>query len=301
MTTTQKVGVFKKPGLFIGMLFALLIMVQPVALNANVTFIHDNFSSLYLKPDTRAKWWLINWAGQNNQPVRTEDYCGLASCIKAMKENFSTFVRLSTFPGSQSGFFVNADMAELHTGFPSQGTGTWTPSYHHPIVLETRVRWGAQYKQDGTGAVGSNGIWLWNSPYNFENYDPGATLSAIGFNWAEFDTAGGYLGGLKVLALDGNFPVYINKPTHAVNLQSWTPFALIWSEDANGVQSVQYYLDGENLGTVQLPRRLTNLSLETWNDNENGQIGADGSLSITYMDIPSTQNFDVNEINLVQL
>lgn len=264
--------------------------------------VSDNFENLYLKPDAKAKWWIINW-GPNSDSTqgRWEAFCGTASCVNEQQEGDDGFVRLSTFPQPISGFFNNAEIAELHTGFPSEATGKWTPTVGHPIEVKSRVRWSGQYNQSGSGgAVGTNGVWMWNSPYDLANYNPLATVTAFGFNWAPSDSFGGYLAGLKTVAFQDNNPVWIERPTNPVNMQDWNTFRFLWEVDANGHQTITSWINDDQIGSTQLATPMHNLSLEIWSDNEKAVFDQTG-LHIQYSTLPSTQNFDVSSVSVKQL
>src|SRR6185369_2094684 len=146
----------------------------------------DNFNNIYLKPDSKANWWIINWgANPAGYQDRTEGLTGSASSAELVRDDAhdDNFLRTSLFPQSVPGFFNNVDVAELHTGFPSEGIGQWTPTVGHPVTLESSVRWGANFQADGSGSArGTSGIWLWNSPFDFSNYNINTVQKGIGFN-----------------------------------------------------------------------------------------------------------------------
>lgn len=293
-TSLKRLGVFS---VALASIFGTSLTL-PLAVSAdNINFTLDNFNHLYLKPDARAQWWIINWGPGPGYQDRVEDYCGPTSCVTEIKDQVNHFARLSTHT-APAGYFTNAELAEIHTGFPSEGQGHWTPSVGQPVTLVTNVRWSSNYAQDGSGgAVGTNGVWLWNSPYDLQNYDPTASVTALGFNWAPSNAAGGFLAGLKVNVFDQNIPYFINRPLQTVNMQDWVEFKLVWSVDGSGTQNVKFYINSENVGDFNLPRAFSNLSLEAWNDNEDPQFDQTG-LHINYAAIPSEQNFDISSISL---
>ncbi len=83
-------------------------------------------------------------------------------------------------------------------------------------------------------------------------------------------------------------------------MQDWNTFKIVWSVDATGAQTAEYFINGVSAGVAPLFAPLHNLSVEVWNDNENAQFNTTGGISISYSNIPSQQNFDVNSLTVTQ-
>ncbi len=56
-------------------------------------------------------------------------------------------------------------------------------------------------------------------------------------------------------------------------------------------------MDGDSIGSITLPERLHNLSVEMWNDNQEPTFTATG-LSIQYPAPSVNQNFEVDKLSV---
>jgi hypothetical protein len=261
----------------------------------------DNFNHTYLQPDARAKWWIINagYDSTTNSQGFFEDFCGPSSCFVNMSETGDQFARLQLNPNNTPGYFVNVDVAEEHTGYPSEIENTWLPTVERPVEMVSRVRWSDTYNQQGTGgARGTNGVWLWDSPYDFANYDPEAPINAFGFNYAPSDTLAGFAAGLKLTVMSFGFPVVLTDVPVSIDMQEWNEFKFLWSVDASGTQSLNLLVNGVDAGTYVLPYALPALSTEIWQDNEFASFNEFGGVNISYDVIPAEQNFDISEYSV---
>jgi hypothetical protein len=296
MLNSKRLG--KLAGVFGMVVLGLIISIIPVG--ANVQYSQkfwDNFSHTYLQPDHRANWWIINagYDSATNSQGFFEDFCGPSSCFENVDEQDDQYARLKLFPNNEPGYFINVDVAEEHSGYPAEIENSWFPTVERPVEMNTTVRWSETYNQTGdAGARGTNGVWLWDSPYDFADYDPEAPINAFGFNYAPFDTLAGFAGGLKITVMSFGFPVVLTNVPVQVDMQEWNDFKFVWSVDANGAQSLAVTVNGADAGTYALPFPLPALSTEIWQDNEFANFNEFGGVAISYDVIPAEQSFDLD-------
>jgi hypothetical protein len=260
----------------------------------------DTFSYNFLKPHPLAKWWIINWGESGGTQGRFEDDEGPYSSFSIEQEGWKRFARLTVKPQAVSGFYTNVDVAEEHTGFPAEIENEWAPTEHKDVVIEAKVRWSAGFNATGTGgAVGSSGVWLWNSPYDVANYDPFALNRSFGFNYNEAGSYGGFLQGLTFNVIFDNNPIYVTSAGATLNMHDWNTLKSVWSLD-NGVESIEFFVNGTSVGSTQLPASLGALSTEIWNDNQHVVFDENG-LNLIFENLESDQHFDLDHFALYML
>src|SRR5258706_1244920 len=109
------------------------------------SFVSDNFAKLYLKPNSKAYWYIENMgvlANGSEGRIR-ETYCDLQTCVKPVKdeENDDKFVRLEVHPFTLTNSqYINANLSEDVDGAdgdPVYGgqtyPGAWNPTVGHPV------------------------------------------------------------------------------------------------------------------------------------------------------------------------
>jgi hypothetical protein len=248
--------------------------------------VYDDFDELYLMPDPQAKWWVVN----TGDGMTTEGFEGDASKIELLNEGGTSFARLSLLPDETPGSYTTPEISELPTGQAAGQPGRWLPTPGHPVVLEARVRWSEQFDPLGLNAIGSSGVWLWNSPVD-ENggYLP---VDAIGFSWSQ---VGNLLVGTHVEVLMDTVPLF-TVPLLLVDLQEWNTFKVVWQTALLGVtQKASFYVNGQLVG-VSLPfPNLPPLSVEIWNDNQIFLL-----VESIYLNPPTAQHFDLDYISVHQ-
>ena len=205
-------------------------------------YVFDDFRKITIKQpgdeDNNPYWWIIN----NGDGMQFYADCGDASCVEAFKHGQDDFARLQLFhdetpPIWQDQEYNGAEISEYRSGYSSSEPGRWLPVPGRPVTLSARVRFSANYGQDGHGgAVGTAGIWLWNSYPDFQDTNP---VDAFGFNWVEAGSAGG-LEGLQISAIQGTFPVYIDTVNLPIDMTAWHVWSTEWSVDSNGVQMIRW-------------------------------------------------------------
>jgi hypothetical protein len=246
--------------------------------------VFDNFDAKksILQPKENAYWWID---GQGTLPdgsaarVRGENNCDLQTCIQIVKkdDNDDSFVRIKGSPTTTTTNYTNANMAEVVDGAdgdPVYGgqtySGPWTPSFNHPVTVETRMRFGSNFNQDGTGgAQGTAGVWLWSNPFSQGNQNPFSIYDGMGFSWDSADSE--TLQGLVISVTKGAFPVFAQPVTTPINMQDWNTFKVVWSQDLGGNQNVKFYLNGDLQAEANLVAGVTtmqNMGLEAWMDNQ---------------------------------
>jgi hypothetical protein len=224
-------------------------------------FVFDSFDSLPLKPDSDAYWWVINSGDE-----RILGNYGDASYVVKGRQGWNSFVKLALTPDSTPGNYTTAEVSEYETGYSYGVPGKWLPTYGHPVIMSVRAKWSGNFSPDGTGgAVGSSGFWLWNSPVDIPNqtvqYQDG-----IGFHWVE---SGPLLpSGLQGTAISYSWPFASVFPQRPVNMQNWNLYTMIWSADRDGNQSTRYFINGQDLGTIEIPQPYAALTFTAWHDNQ---------------------------------
>lgn len=225
-------------------------------------------------------WYFMNYEDDSGTPNRHPGVaCGVDACAKVV----GNALEVSIYPSTTAGVYTGTDVSEvnLNQADPTE-TGPWNPEVDDPVVLEARVKWSGNFNPDGSGAVGTSGVVLWNSAVS--PFGPYPSYDQIGFEWADNTILGGYLAGFTASAVVDLNPFYVVRPA-SINLQQWNIVKLVWSVNASGQQSVTYYVNGSFIGTTVLPVPLHNLSVEIWNDNQQP-----GFAGFTYPSPAATQS-----------
>jgi hypothetical protein len=278
----------------------------PIALEKHTIvdpgYVYDEFKKLDFKAigDTGDSpyWWVIN----NGDNVQTYANCGDATCATGEKEQSLKYARLQLLhdatPAVWDGLEYNGvEISEYRTMYSSALPGRWLPTYGHPVTVTAVVRFSSNYLQNGTGgAVGSTGLWLWNSYPDPVQYVP---VKAFGFNWAESGAAG-MLGGLQMSAFQDSYPIYNQAPTLSLNMAAWHTWSFVWSANTAGAQSVTWSVDGVTTGQTALEAPFPALSLAIWNDNQYPTFLEGGQYAVVYHNPSSVQNFDIDSIEISQ-
>ena len=243
-------------------------------------------------------WWVIN----NGDGAQVYAGCADASCILAGHEQSTKFARLQllhdTTPAVWDGTEYNGtEISEYRTMYSSALPGRWLPSYGLPVTVSASVRFSANYLQSGSGgALGTAGMWLWNSYPDPVAYAP---INAFGFNWVEQGAAGG-LNGLQASALQDTVPVYSQAITTSQNMSVWHTWMFTWRADPSGNQSIQWWLDGTSLGQTALAVPFPALSLTFWNDNQFPTYLQDGQSTVVMHNPTAEQDFDIDWVEIDQ-
>lgn len=262
------------------MVLLVLALLVTAMVQAGSSF-SDNFNGRF-----HQTWYFINYEDGGRHPGVS---CGTDACAARA----GNALVLSIFPSITAGDYTGTDVSEvnLDQANPTE-TGTWNPEVGDPVVLEARVKWSGNYNADGTGAIGTSGVVLWNSAVS--PFGPYPSYDQIGFEWADSTILGGYLAGLTASAVVDLNPIYVVRPG-ATNIHDWIVVKLVWSVDALGQQSVVYYVNGVSIGTVALPVAFHNLSTEIWNDNQQP-----GFFGITYPSPVATQSMKIDWVKVTQ-
>lgn len=288
--------------LLLAYLLAGVISPAPSHTVVQPGYVYDEFKKIEIKAPTDGDndpyWWIIN----NGDGAQTYANCADATCVTAENEGSLKFARLQlnhdTTPAVWDGSEYNGtEISEYRTMYSSTLPGRWLPTFGHPVSISARVRFSPNYAPDGSGgAVGSAGLWLWNSYPATPDYAP---ANAFGFNWSESGAAGG-LGGLQVTALQATIPVYSQPVGQDLDLSDWHTWSFTWSADAGGAQSLEWGLDGASVGQTQLAEPFQALSLTFWNDNQFPTFLENGQYSVVFHNPSAEQEFDIDWVEIDQ-
>lgn len=279
---------------------AVLLLAVPIAQAAMqaASFSEPFNHVVYHQPgDQQVSYWTI-LNGDTGQYYGLP--CGDASCVTAEKEGRTHFARLQISPDQTPGEYVGSEISELQTGY-AVGQGKWLPTVNHPVMITARVRFSSNFQPDGMGgAVGSFGMWMWNSYIDFTQSTPGMIpIEEFGFNWGEQGNWGGALDGMQATAAQDSFPVYHQRLD--LRPDRWQQWSLVWSVDRTGQQHIRYLVDERLVGDTILARAFGPLSLTFWNDNQFGNVDpATGQLMVEYHQPTASQNFDVDHVMVYQ-
>lgn len=268
-------------------------MLIPVAVMAaapiySSTLVFDDFDTLPLRPDPAAYWHVLN-SGDNWQEA---DYDSDSTSVTVQTEDGTSFVSLANHPDATPGNYANAELAELWTGQQALQPGNWSPTKGHPVTFEVRARWSEDYTLTGGTAVGTSGIWLWNSPVGTTGVAP---TTSFGWIWAQPGTAFN-MGGLNMSIIRGQVvsaPVY-SKPVTGIDMNEWNTFTIVWSAGPGPNETLVYSINGVEVGR-HITKPLGSLSVEIWNDNQ-----VSTTTGITFHNPPSTQTMDIDYIRIEQ-
>lgn len=302
-TMRRLLSIAKKASTAVMMMLVMSLFASSVHADGPIfteSLVYDSFDSFTFRPDPGSYWYLLNYG---DAQIWDDQYCGDATCFTLMNENNTSFARMSLYPDSTPGFYNNVELAERNTGFASQEPGKWYPESNHPVVVEARVRWSEHYNNDGTGAVGSNGVWLWNSPIFYPDpndlsngvYGP---TEAFGFSWSMENNA--FIQGLAAGVVRGEaVPALVyTQPLPDVYMQDWVVLKMVWSKHQNNTQRIQFFVNGEEVGTHDvITPDLTPLTVEIWQDNQQFTLS-----SGTFFHSPEEeQYFDLDYVKVEKL
>lgn len=264
-------------------------------------YVYDDFKKLDIKQpsdtDDDPYWWVIN----NGEGAQYYANCGTSSCITGEKEQSLKYARLQllhdTAPVWDDQNYLGTEISEYRTYYSAQSPGRWLPTPGHAISVSANVRFSSNYEADGTGgAVGSAGLWLWNSYPDIPTYAP---AYAFGFNWVENGSAGG-IEGLQASVLQDSYPIYSQPLTTSLDMSAWHVWKFVWSVDGVGVQSIRWYLDDILVGQTTLEEPFDALSLTFWNDNQFLTIIEEEQYAVIMHNPVDTQNFDIDWVEIEQ-
>lgn len=278
------------------------LLLDPSSTIVEAGYVLDDFSKLHIKkPDHSTEdlyWWIINnGAGQqyyNNH--------GNASSIKASNAGADEFARLEIehdaanepWDGAE---YIGTEISEYQTMYSAALPGRWLPTLDHPVIITAQVRFSANYLADGSGgAVGSAGMWMWNSYPDPQTYVP---IQAFGFQWLQQGSVGG-MDGLQLTAAQDSYPIYSQLISPTLDLTAWHTWSLEWAETATGEQTLAWRLDGELLGETTLTYPYAALSLTLWNDNQHPVLTETGDMIIVFSNPAAAQDFDINWVEIYQ-
>lgn len=267
------------------------LLVSSVSVFA-VLLLTDNFNTLpnkYIDPS--AKWYVIQ-TGNNTQVF---DYVADGSSTTLATEGSNTFAKLTISPDSVVGDYQNAELSDVQTGVVYGTTLPWKPEMNKPVVIEADVKWGDNYNLDGTGgAIGSNGIWLWNVPIDYitNTYQP---MDAFGLSWATEGSA--VLEGLGFNTFKSSIPRSSKKVADVLpnfDMQSWNHVKIVWRQTKLiGEQQILFYLNGTLVDSVILVNPMDTLAVEIWNDNQKYSL-----TGATLQDATEDQDFFVDNVSV---
>ncbi len=269
--------------------------------------VFDDFNNLYLRPDDKAYWYIeqMGTLANGSEGVAREVECALQTCVKSMHEDGEKFVRLEVHPHVlTNNQYTNANLSEDFDGAdgdPVYGgqsyPGAYNPTVGHPIVVESRIKFSSNYKDDGSGgATGTAGILLWNNPFSQQAPFGGYSIySELGFNWASNQSV--FIDGLSAAFAKDGFPISF-QDVAVSNMSDWNVYKFVWSTDAEGNQGVDYFVNGTQVASTFIPSYLGlhNLGLEVWNDNQVFTFSG-----INKVSIPENQYIDLDYVDIYQM
>lgn len=225
--------------------------------------------------------------------------CGTDACASFGIQGQKTYGKFTVNPSDNPGFYQNTATSQVAVGQSDTpaDAGPLSVSYGHPITLEAKIKWSANYTATGGTARGTSGLILWNGAVTDTGQTP--DYDQLGFTWASPNVAGGIFAGFTAGSVVDLNPTGINYPAAPLDIDSWFKVRMIWSQDSNGVQSVSYYADEQYLGTDVLPAQLHGLSLEIWNDNQE-PVFCDEGLCNNFATLDAPQSFYVDYVKITQ-
>jgi len=225
--------------------------------------------------------------------------CDTDACATFGHQGNRTYGKFTVNPSNNPGFYQNTATSQVAIGQPDTvgNTGPVSVSYGHPVTVEAKLKWSSNYTATGGTAVGTSGLILWNGAVT----DTGETpdYDQIGFTWASPNVIGGLLAGFTAGSVVDLNPVGINRPSPTLDISGWFKVKMVWSQDAGGVQSVSYFVEGTYIGTDVLPAQLSGLSLEIWNDNQE-PVFCDEGICNSFPNPSAPQSFYVDYVSITQ-
>lgn len=221
--------------------------------------------------------WLINDGDFHNGSFQYYKHCGDSSCIDRGEEELgnvtNNFLRMTMYHDATPGNYVNMEASELQTGYSfGQGFEDTHPTVGSSVTLEARMRCSRCDFYGNGGQVGSWGLWEWNSYPVIQTdgtFGGGNPINSIGFGWAQ---AGNVIpGGLNIEVFQNNIPVYFIPLAYfmaPIDLTQWHTYKFTWSVSSGGLESVSYFIDGNQVGQTDIPGGMPSLSETIWHDNQ---------------------------------
>ena len=230
--------------------------------------------------------------------------CGDDACASLESAGGTDHLRVAIEPSATPGYYTNADVSQVDMeGSALTDSGPYTATYGHPVTLSTRIKWSATYDFLGEGpAVGTSGVVLWNSAFDSPGSPPNAEYDQIGFTWANEDALLGLIAGFRGSTFVDQAPIGAAQPASPVNIRSWMNLTMVWSANAQGAQTVAYYLENTLFGQHSLPVALEGLSLEIWTDNQEPYPcpGDPQTLCVSNPNPNVTQSLYVDQVSVTQ-
>ena len=315
-------------------LFGLTLLLNPVAVSARTistttpNFLLDNFSELQYgvpwtynmfnptpQPDwgTHGYWWPMVNSGyferDYNMPCSSS---GTECVVWGQDPNGKGYVRMTVSPYVPNpaipGEYHEAALTETNHGFSYADQKRWLPEVGKPVIVTATMRWSDNFNVDGTGFVGTSGLYLWNMPADYINgvfHGPkaiGIDLMSANMEVPEFRGLG-----LTVIDVPGDTTLY-NKSdwtkipyTRNIDLTRWMLFNMEWSVNAQGEQKVKFWINGEKVGQKTLAQPLPALAIELWNDNYLIKDTGTGYIYPTTEMINAEQSYDIGFISVFKL
>jgi len=256
----------------------------------------ENFNQVvYLLPTQSGDYWAIpngdsvQYFGSACDPENT------ACILSGSDPGGTTYARLQISHDSTPAGYDNADLSGSPTTFAvGSGDQLWCVSHGHPVTLEFRVRWSADYSQTGLSdvAVGSSGFGVWNSPIQSDGSIGPAT--AIFFTWVD----GIGLSSVISKAIDNQttFLSFESVPI-TVDMQDWTEFKVEVNRLGSGADLVKLYVQNlagayHHTETEVVSGGLGCLSLESWNDIQSYDF--QGTFQLQNPPFGETQEMDMD-------
>ncbi len=322
-----------KTKLFASVATALSILIlAPSVAHATVVnttspnAVSDDFSSAVSSPNQTLPWdyWYqvldsgdaVGFLRKEN--LTTSITCNNAVCMTNETEGSTQFLRMKLSPeqytGGTNGIFNLAQIGEQRDGFSYNQTHRWLPTAGHPVVVNARFRASSNYHADGTGgAVGTFGFWLQNNanqltgagatdPERNNTFtDNSNNLFSMGFNWSDQNTLGGLYTGFRAGVVD---KVALTAPLTSIplttyNINDWTDVKWVWSTNILNVQTVTFFVNGQQVGFEILAIPAPSLNFIAWSDNEEPQLGS-GGIVYNSANPVADQNFDIDSVSISQ-
>ncbi len=256
--------------------FLLLSLFVPFIARA-ASFFEDFSPPLRFKQPgdpQRPGLWYINLGDFHQGSFQYYKHCGDSSCIEQGNDEAGTkYLNMIMYHDETPGNYVNMEASELQTGYAfGQGYEDTHPTVGGPVTVTAKMRC-SSCNLDGTGGqIGSWGLWEWNSYPEVQAdgaFGGGHPITSIGFGWQQ---AGGlFPGGLNIEVFKDNIPYYfvpLSFVLPSLDLTQWHTYSFTWSADSAGVESVNYYIDGNLVGLTTIPVSMPALSQTIWHDNQ---------------------------------
>lgn len=298
--------------LFNGVIFALLAVAvlvfvkQTFADSANL--VSENFENpiQYRQPGVPSSypWWAIvdeNSLQHYGAPCDPKNI----SCLVRMSESGDYFARFTISPDANPPSpmgYNNVEFSQTQTGY-TFNQGAICPTVGHPVTMTESMRFGPNYKADGTGgAIGSAGGGMWNSYPDFINQTL-HPITAFWWSWGQQGQYNGLIDGLTVNVFNQNNPVFFQRVTAPISLQDWMTWTTTWGKLDNGNDTVQFSVkqNGKSydLGTATTSS-LGCLSFTHWNDNQLVTFDQFGNLTVSHLNAVTPDYWDLGPFTIKQ-